>query len=291
MNSGCSKVVIDQKSNLPSLQKSVVFFEQRCPPTQIVLQKNWLDKILFNADAIFASSIKKSGKSRPSVDCDVIWSSNYLATSTTLISNIGIVRHNEFGHTSVLKLTLKHWRSAECGNLPKCSSEIWSLGFSNKQFWEWCLPVRYRGFQVASCLANRGVGVVESWGSFLTPSLCSAILPVSIGFNVQEDEVKFFKFSKSAEDGSPRAGKPSKTCSGVSTEFRVSSCKQEPRQIIPLGLGILMGWLGTWDNPELLEVSGSWNVLASFKKYTYSCNSWIWTISWVTEEGFSFLCV
>ena len=37
-------------------------------------------------------------------------------------------------------------------------------------------------------------------------------------------------------------------------EFCVSGCKQESRLIILLGLGILMGGLGTWDNPELLAV-------------------------------------
>ena len=48
-------------------------------------------------------------------------------------------------------------------------------------------------------------------------------------------------FPKSVDDGSPGAGRPSKTCSDVPNEFRVSSCKQESRLIIPLGLGILMG--------------------------------------------------
>ena len=64
-----------------------------------------------------------------------------------------------------------------------------------------------------------------------------------------------------------------KTCPYVPYEFRVSGCMQESRLVIPLELGILMGWLGAWDNPELLAVSGSQNCFASFKVFTLSCNS------------------
>ena len=64
---------------------------------------------------------------------------------------------------------------------------------------------------------------------------------VSIGLKLQEDDAKFFEFSKSADDGSPRASRPSKTCPDVPNEFRVSGCKQESRLVIPLGLGKLMG--------------------------------------------------
>ena len=48
--------------------------------------------------------------------------------------------------------------------------------------------------------------------------------------------------------------------------------KQESRLTNPLELGILMGWLGMWDNPELLAVSGSLNSLASFRETTLSCD-------------------
>ena len=67
--------------------------------------------------------------------------------------------------------------------------------------------------------------------------------------NPQEDDAKFREFSKRAEDGPCRAGRLSKTFPEVPTVFRVSSC--------PLGLGIFKGWLGKWDAPELLAVSGS----------------------------------
>ena len=39
--------------------------------------------------------------------------------------------------------------------------------------------------------------------------------------------------------------------------FRVSNGNPGSRQSIPLGLGIIKGWLGTWDAPELLAVSRS----------------------------------
>ena len=153
-------------------------------------------------------------------------------------------------------MTFQLWKSAESGNLPKRSSETWFLGFSIIHFENKFLLYNIKCSRSQSFLAKRGAGIVETCGSRLTTSLCSAMLPVSIGFNPQEDNAKFFEFS-STEDGSPRAGRLSKTCPDVPNKFRVSSCKQESRLIIPLGLGILMGWLGTWDNPELLTLSGS----------------------------------
>ena len=72
--------------------------------------------------------------------------------------------------------------------------------------------------------------------------LCSAIFPVSIGFNLQEDDDKFFEFSKNGDNGSPQSGRYlKKTCLDTPSEFRVSGCKQESRLIIPLGLGMVRG--------------------------------------------------
>ena len=42
---------------------------------------------------------------------------------------------------------------------------------------------------------------MELCGSRLTPSLCFKIVPVFAGLNPQEDDAKFFGFSKKAEDG------------------------------------------------------------------------------------------
>ena len=86
---------------------------------------------------------------------------------------------------------------------------------------------------------------------------CSIIFPVLPDPNPQEDDAKFFAFSKKAEDGPSPAGRLSKTFPEIPMEFRVSSGKQESWLSRPLGLGILKGWLETWDDQELLAVSGS----------------------------------
>ena len=76
--------------------------------TLTLLRKYWIEMILFNADAIFASKISESEKPRPFIDCDVKRSSTDLAISTTLIHTNAIVGHPEFQHTSFLKLTFQH---------------------------------------------------------------------------------------------------------------------------------------------------------------------------------------
>ena len=73
---------------------------------------------------IFASCISKSGKTFPSIDCDVTSSSIEVAFSTSLIHDIVSVGQGVFAHTSVLKLAFQHWKSTESGNFPRCSSEI-----------------------------------------------------------------------------------------------------------------------------------------------------------------------
>ena len=160
--------------------------------------------------------------------------------------------HPELDHTSVLKIFFPHWKSEESGNYRNASLRSDSSDFQSYNFE--VPPVRKRESQVENFLAKRGIGIVGFCGSFLKLSPCSAILPLPIGFNLQEDDAKFFELSKTADDGSPRAGRLSKTCPDVPDEFRVSSCKQESRLIIHLGI---IGWLGTWDNPELLAVAGS----------------------------------
>ena len=73
----------------------------------------------------------------------------------------------------------------------------------------------------------------------------------------EEDDAKFFEFSKKAEDGPSRASWLSKTLPEETIFFRVSSGSPESRLSIPLGLERINGWLGTWDAPELLPVSRS----------------------------------
>ena len=66
--------------------------------------------------------LKNQGSNDSSVDCDAIRSPTDLATSSSLIHNIAITEQPEQEHTSVL--TFQHWKSAESGKSPKCSSEV-----------------------------------------------------------------------------------------------------------------------------------------------------------------------
>ena len=102
-------------------------------------------------------------------------------------------------------------------------------------------------------------------------SLCSAMLLVAIG-------------PQSARRRSPNSLICRRVLRMVHTEqvdlrqrFLRYPIPCESRLIIPLGLGIPMGWQGTWDNPV--------------NEFALSCNSWIWTINWFTVEGFSSFCV
>ena len=72
--------------------------------------------IFLNEDAIFASSISKSGKCCPSTDCDVKRSSTDLAISTSLIHDTATVGQPEQEHTSVLTLVFQHFQSSGSGN-------------------------------------------------------------------------------------------------------------------------------------------------------------------------------
>ena len=56
---------------------------------------------------------------------------------------------------------------------------------------------------------------------------------MSIGFDLQEDDAKFFEFANSADDGSPGVDRPSKKYPDVPNEFRVSVLRNLPRIISP----------------------------------------------------------
>ena len=87
-------------------------------------------------------------------------------------------------------------------------------------------------------MVNREVGVVELCNSRLTPSPCFTIFLVLPDLNLQEDDAKFFGFSK-AEDGPSQAGRLSQTFPEEPIEFRVLCGTQESRPFVPQGLGIL----------------------------------------------------
>ena len=91
-------------------------------------------------------------------------------------------------------------------NFPRCSHEKEYLGVSIKQFRGSVPPVRYKRFQIPGSLAKRGVGISESSASRLTP----VMFPVLRCLNPQEDDAKFFGFTKNAEDGPSRASRFSK---------------------------------------------------------------------------------
>ena len=65
------------------------------------------------------------------------------------------------------------------------------------------------------------------------------------------------EFPKNAADGSFGACRSSTAFPDIPVEFRVPGCRHKSRLSIPWGLGIRVGWLETWDNPELLAVQGS----------------------------------
>ena len=138
---------------------------------------------------------------------------------------------------------------------------------------------------------NMEVGIDELCGSRLTPLPFSFIFPVIPGPNPQEDDAKFCEFSKRAEDGPSRAGRLSKNVSWSTKSIPCGKRQSESRLGIPLGLGMVKCRLGTWDAPELLAVSGSWNSLASDKEFTLFCGSCIWVKSWLTVVGFLSCCI
>ena len=87
--------------------------------------------ILFNADAILASSTSKFGIEIPRVDDEDLNSSTESTNSTSLIHCIASVGNCEQVHTSVLNLTLpQQAKVAGVGKLSKLRSEICSRCWS-----------------------------------------------------------------------------------------------------------------------------------------------------------------
>ena len=94
--------------------------------------------------------------------------------------------------------------------------------------------------------------VLHNSAALLNTSLCSGILPVSIGFNLQEDE---------ADDGSPRAGRPPKTCPDAPNEFRTV---RQARIAADHSSR-------TRNTPKLTANVGHSRVAHSFRIITFSC--------------------
>ena len=83
----------------------------------------------------------------------------------------------------------------------------------------------------------------------------------------------------------------SKTFPRILISSRVFRGTPESRLGFLLELEVIRCWLGTWDCPELLPDSGSWNSRASDKKSTLPCSSLIWVRSWLTVSGSRFCCI
>ena len=86
-------------------------------------------RIFFNAEAIIASSMSKSGQFFPVIDRDVIRSLIVFAISTSLIQSMVTWGSALFWQTSALVFQL--WNSVESGNFPRFHSTIEIVG-SNK---------------------------------------------------------------------------------------------------------------------------------------------------------------
>ena len=86
--------------------------------------------ILFNAEAILASSTSKFGIEIPRVDDEDLNSSTESTNSTSLIHCIASVGKCEQVHTSVLNVIFQQAKVAGVGNLSKWRSEICSRCWS-----------------------------------------------------------------------------------------------------------------------------------------------------------------
>ena len=98
--------------------------------------------ILFNAEAILASSTSTFGIEIPRVDDEDLNSSTKSTNSTSLIHCIASVGNCEQVHTSVLNLIFQQPKVAGVGNLSKWRSEICSRCWSAPLFFEESPPLK-----------------------------------------------------------------------------------------------------------------------------------------------------
>ena len=195
-------------------------------------------------------AFQKSGKSRPSIDCDVTRSSTDLTISIPLIHIIAIVGHPELEHTSVLKLSSNTgslrshgiYRNAsprsDSPNYPSYNFEDKFLLYGveesrSKTSWQSEELVLYDSAVLFPILL-----LVPQFCLYQLASICKKTMPNSL---ISLRKLRMVHLKQVDLQ---------KTCPDVSNEF-----------------------LGTWDNPEVLAVSGSKNSFAPLKELTLSCNS------------------
>ena len=245
---------------------------------------------LFTADAIFTSSISEPGNSRPSMDCDVIRSSTDLATSTSLIHNIATVRQPEQEHTSV-----SNWNS-NTGSLMcqgiyrNAVSRSDSTDFPSKKIEDKFLMHDSEDSRSKTSWQSEELVLHNSADLFSTPffvpqlclyqlaSICKKTMPNPLNFRrvlttVHLEQVDLQK----------------RVLMNPTSSVQHAASKSRSQPIIPVGLGILIGWLGTTHSCSLFQDHK--NSIASFKEFSLSCNSWIWTTSWVIVDLLSSFCV
>ena len=112
------ELFVDQVGNLSSSKETVLFLGFLFLQTDFSFDMGlWM--ILFNAEAILASSTSKFGIEIPRVDDADLDSSTESTNSTSLINCIASVRNCEQVHTSVLNLIFQQAKVAGVGNLSK----------------------------------------------------------------------------------------------------------------------------------------------------------------------------
>ena len=118
--------ILDQASYLSSSEETIFLVSFHFLQTGLILGAVfWM--ILFNAEAILASSNSKFGPGVPVIEREDLRSSTESTISTSLIHSIASAGNCEQVHTSVLNLIFQRANVVGEGNLSKWRSEICNL--------------------------------------------------------------------------------------------------------------------------------------------------------------------
>ena len=182
------------------------------------------------------------------------------------------------------------------GHFPGCNSEVGNLGLSIIPPWEWVPPV---WFDNPPPLWKRGTSIDEFCGSRLTSHFTVALYFLECQVSILEKRMPNSLNCWRSWGSSSRAGSRSKNVSW--STHNIPCIVRQSRIAATHGSGTRnsRSWLGTWVAPELLADSGSSNSLASDKKFTLFCESWIRVnnlhtvvgfLSWCTENSSILAC-
>ena len=285
MSSGCLKVVIDHVSYLSSSQEPILAC---CCSTLTLLLKKGIEDDL---------SQRRRSSRQASQNQEVSAPFNWLRRHKIVYWS----RHLHF--IDPRHCELSEWCTHTHFGLEidsPTSQATWVWEFSEMKFresvtrrfrrtiWEEVPPVWHRIFQVSYFWVNRGVGIDELFGSRLypSPSLNGVSGVIWSQFarrwcQIPWDSRRMLRMVLLEQVGFQhnflRCPSSSMYC----------AANQDRGESFLWGLRVLEGWLGTWDIPELLAVSGSRNSLSSLMEFTLSGSSWIGDKSWLTVDGFS----